>query len=74
MSDRFSIVRARALSELIAALDRALDILELCSFLETNDGTGGTLLAVPIRASSEIEDTLRRTGDFLVGLKYGGGI
>jgi hypothetical protein len=67
-------VRDHQVIELVAALDRALDILELCSFLETNDGSGGTLLAVPIRASSEIEDTLRRAGDFLVELKYRGGV
>jgi hypothetical protein len=71
-SDRFALVREHQLRELVTALDRALDILELCSFLETNDGTGGTLLAVPLRSSSQIEATLRRASDFLAALKYRG--
>jgi len=70
--DSFSIVRQHELHSLIAALDQALDVIELCDFLETADGSGGTLLALPLRHSQHVEQAIRRTADFLDNLRYGG--
>lgn len=66
------ILRQRELRELVVALDQALDVLELCDFLETTDGGDGTLLALPLRDSFRLERALKRAADFLDNLRHDG--
>jgi hypothetical protein len=66
-----NILRQHELRELVVALDQALDVIELCDFLGTADGSGGTLLALPLRDSFRLERALRRAADYLSELRYG---
>ena len=67
MSD---ILRQCELRELVAELDQALEAIELCDFLEITDGSGGTLLALPLHDSVHLERAIRRGANYLTGLRY----
>jgi hypothetical protein len=69
MSD---IVHQHELHELVVALDRALEVLELCDLMETADGTGGSLLAVPLHHSHRIKHTINCAATLLDALRYRG--
>lgn len=72
MNDRFSLVRQHELHAIVASLDRAQELLQLCDSLEATDESGGTLLALPLRHSQYAERAIRCAADFLDSLRYDG--
>jgi hypothetical protein len=66
MRNLTTIVREQELRELVAALDGAITMLELCGYRDAHDDA----LTLPLRDYFRLNDAMRRAADYLAELRY----